>query len=378
MLTTYTSGTEFEYLVAAYFQSQGYLVRRGLVYLENGNEIVELDIYGIKFLRPFLSSTIVCDCKDRVRPKPIERILWTKGVGEILNIHNTFVALPRVRKEAIDFAAKNNIKILTKDMLDSVVNSQEMYYGLADMGFYIPFYKKAYNIASKNRELKAMVNNVRSLYILGNPYSALNQALMLIDRVSNNLDIADKGHESYPIWRYILFELTVLVSLYITLIASACYGLRGGPLQQHIVLNLTFGETDPKKALEIMQVAVGYTSKVTMHGRMGTAPSAKDLIRPPKYAEAVACLVDWAHRDPDNYTLLPVLVDYLLFEQAFKTGNFDVDNFRRRFGDGDINAKLKVAKNIIVLIRDATKLDLKHIWPNVPHNLPNIGQDSSP
>jgi len=73
VITPYTNGTDFEYLVAVYFQSQGYLVRRWLLYRDNGNEITEVDIYGIEFIRPFLSNTIICDCKDKAKPKLVER-----------------------------------------------------------------------------------------------------------------------------------------------------------------------------------------------------------------------------------------------------------------------------------------------------------------
>lgn len=374
MITTYTFGSDFEYSVAAYFQLQGYLVRKGLLYYENHSEITEVDIYATKFVRPFLSNTIVCDCKDKARPKPVERILWAKGIGEFLNADNIFVALPRVPWEIIEFASKKNIKVLTKDMVQDSVNSAGIRpYGLADKDFYIPFYKKSFNLVQRNKVLRTVIDDIRSLYIRENSYAALNRVFVLIGEICKKLDLLDRNDVLYKTWRYLLFESIVLVSLHITRIASLCSGLREEVREKHIAMNLTFGETDPKKAREILQLALKYASTGTLFSKAPAMPSAEDIIVAPKYASAIVGLVNWIYKDPEIYLRLPVLTDYLLFEQAFKTGSFDAKRFSRRFGDVDADKKLKAAKNIMVLVRDHTRLDLKHMWPNEKRNIPSVG-----
>ena len=373
MITTYASGSEFEYLVATYFQLQGYLVRKGLLYYENHSAITEIDIYAIKFIRPFLSNTVVCDCKDKAKPKPVERILWAKGIGEFLNADNIFVALPKVSWEIINFASKKNIKVLTKDMLEESIKSAGVSpYSLADKDFYIPFYKKSFNLVQKNKELKAVIDDVRSLYIRENSYVALNRAFMLIKKIREKLDLFDRNDVLYETWRYLLFELIVLVSLHITKIAYLCSGLREDIRDKHILMKLTFGESDPKKAKEILQLALEYASRGTFHTDASTMLSAEDIIVAPKYASAIVGLVNWIYKDLEIYLLLPIFTDYLLFDQAFKTGSFDREKFSRIFGDKDIEKKLKATKNIMVLVKNNTNLDLKHIWPNEEQNMPSI------
>jgi len=372
MITTYTSGSDFEYLVATYFQLQGYLVRKGLLYNENHLEITDIDIYAIKFIKPFLSNSIVCDCKDKSRPKPVERIFWAKGIGEFLNADNTFVALPKVPWKIIEFAAKKNIKVLTRDMLENYINYTTISpYGLADKKFYIPFYKKSFNVVQKNKELKTVIDDIRSLYIRENSYAALNRALILIEKIREKLDILNTNDVLYDTWRYVLFESIVLVSLHITKIASLCSGLGENVREKYILTKLTFGESDPRKTMNILNLALEYASKGPLFSDSSTL-SAKDIILPPKYASTIIGLINWIYKNPETYMLLPNLTDYLLFEQAFKTGSFDAQNFSFIFGDTDTDKKLKAAKNIMILIRDHTKLDLKHMWPKEKQNIPNI------
>lgn len=373
MIMTYTSGSDFEYLVATYFQLQGYLVRKGLLYKENRIAITDIDIYAIKFVRPFLSSTIVCDCKDRARPKPVERILWVKGISEFLNADNVFVALPKVPWEIINFASKKNIKVLTKDMVEDSINTAGTgSYGLADKEFYIPFYKKSFNVVQKNKELKTVIDHIRSLYIRENPYAALNRAFSLAEKTREKLDLLDRNDVLYETWRYILFESIVLVSLHITKIASLCSGLREDMRDKHILMKLTFGESDPKKSKEILRLVLEYASKTPLFLDSSAMLSTQDIIVPPKYANALIGLVNWIYKNPEIYLLLPNLIDYLLFEQAFKTGEFDAKKFSVMFGDVDTDKKLKAAKNIMVLVKDHARLNLEHMWPKEEQNIPSI------
>ena len=73
-------GPRMEYLVAAVLQGEGYLVRRALAIRSGptGQDVTDIDVIGFRFSRPFQMHRVICDCKEKGRPKPFERILWAK------------------------------------------------------------------------------------------------------------------------------------------------------------------------------------------------------------------------------------------------------------------------------------------------------------
>lgn len=99
-------GARLEYFVASVFQGQGYWVRRGvpLKYGISGQDATDIDVLGIRFTQPFQPHLIICDCKDKQRSKPYERIFWAKGLAHFVNASETYVALPKASLDVITFA----------------------------------------------------------------------------------------------------------------------------------------------------------------------------------------------------------------------------------------------------------------------------------
>ena len=87
-------GTGFEYDVCQLFTEQNYFTRRSIPIRSTINQdITDVDVLGIKYTYPFEKKVIICDCKNKVKPKPFERIFWTKGLGEYVGVDDEYIAL---------------------------------------------------------------------------------------------------------------------------------------------------------------------------------------------------------------------------------------------------------------------------------------------
>ncbi|OPG94632.1 hypothetical protein B2I21_30425, partial [Chryseobacterium mucoviscidosis] len=75
-------------------------------------------VLGIQFTLPFNVHRIICDCKNKQKSKPYERIFWAKGLGEFTSASEVYVALPKTSAEIINFALTGGVRVLTNDKVN--------------------------------------------------------------------------------------------------------------------------------------------------------------------------------------------------------------------------------------------------------------------
>jgi len=375
-------GDRLEYLAMGVFQGQGYLVRRKvpLKYGLGGQDATDVDVLGIKFTKPFQPQCIICDCKERQRTKPYERIFWAKGLSSFVNALEVYVALPKASWEIINFARLGQVHILTYEVLqDSFVKTygkDGKAYGLANQFFYEPLYQRMLQVCKKHKKVGDILFQARTLYLVTNPYVSLNIALPHLKASANMLRrVENISRDIFELWRFITADLIVAISLMLLYIASDTIGFSKTERQRHIIERLTYGDVSPKKAREIFSLAKELALEWAKTLSPGTShqsflPLDIGDIEPPSYAPNVAGLVERAIASPSLYHELPQLLDFLLFEQSLQNKAFSDDEYRHTFPSTMQDERLKVARNIFAFVRDAVGLDLKVFWPKEENNLP--------
>ena len=376
-------GFRLEYLTLAVFQAQGFLVRRSvpLKYGSNNQHATDIDVLGIKFTNPFQPNLIVCDCKDKARPKPFERIFWAKGLATFIDASEAYVTLPKASWDIINFARSGHVRILTNQILEDTFaktyGGNGKAYGLANQDFIEPFYKRINPVIKKSKVAVDILFQTRTLYQINDPYVSLNIALAHLSLCANELKKYDKSQDIYDLWRFISADLIVGISLLLLYIASDTIGFTKKERQRHIQNRLTYGDISEKKAKEIFYLA----KKLAIEAARMSSPTTSvqallpfDIgkIESPAYAPNVAGLVDRAFASPSLYHDLPQLIDFLLFEQALQNRRFSDEEYRKTFPCANQIERLKVARNIFVFVRDSAGIDLKVFWPQEDQNLPKI------
>jgi hypothetical protein len=378
-------GDPMEYLAALVFQAQGYLVRRAvpLQYEPQGTAATDIDLVGIRFTQPFQVHRIICDCKNRQRSRPYERIFWAKGLGSFVHASEIYVCLPRANVDVVKFAKSGQVRVLTEDALRSAAGNSQPY-SLANPRLVERLRQSVAVGLKKDRQAATLLAQTRRLYLSDDPYVALNIVMVNLRQAAHALRLrAATADESHDLWRVIAGELIVLIPLLLLGMASDTLGLPSDQRRRHIVERLTYGDLPPQKAEEIFDLArqvAQEASRATNPQLPLTAPLPFDLgkIDPPDYAQDVSGLVDRAVLNPPLYLALPAIMDYLVFEQAIQNAAFAEADYRAAFPGPMQDEKLKVARNVFTFARDRGELDLAAFWPKQEGNLPKASVVTDP
>lgn len=360
-------GFGFEYTVSSMFQNQGYLTRRG-VPLQYGNanqDATDIDVMGIMFTFPFQIQRIICDCKNKTKAKPYERIFWAKGLGEFVKATKVFVALNKTQDVIIKFANTGGVKILTNDIIDEYGDAKPSY-GLADPVYYEQYEKVIVKVAKSDVFINQIHSRVKKLYLYENPYLALNIAIADLCSLSNRLRFHEKNdNDTNASMKYLICELSVVVAIQLLSICSDVLGLPEGSRRQQITSKLTFGDLEPQTIKNIMQDAKNLANEIVKSSvPKSVAPKEVDFgeITPPAYTDSFIGLVERALARPQMYLSMPQLLDFMLFEEGLKGRDISDEELRSIFGYDSSDERMKASRNIISFIREFTGIDWKVVW----------------
>lgn len=362
-------GYSLEYMVTGLFQSQGYLARRSipLQYGPVNQDATDVDVLGISFSLPFKGHRVICDCKNKQKSKPYERIFWAKGLGEFTKASEVYVALPKTSSEIINFAHTGGVRILTNDKVSQFCNTPSGSYGVADEDFYKSFFQAIERIIKNDKQAEKMWLTARKLYLSEDPYTSMNIAIDHLATATKQMIVTTQSIEDNLFWKYLCCELVVLIGLQVLWICADTYSLYEKDREERILSKLTYGKLEPLQAQQLLNSAKDLANEIVRANVPPSyLPSSKIIdfgeFPPPQYAYSIVGLVERALQNPQWYVDMPQLLDFLLFEQGLKGKDFSDIAYREMFRSGLSDEKLKAVKNIFSFIKDAVGFEWKMIW----------------
>lgn len=113
-------GELMEEKLRLYFLNNGYYVARGIKYEFEGNEITDIDLFLYGRVSSLSRERTNVDIKNKKSPKAFERILWTKGLQQLLNFDNCVVATSDKKEVVRKYGHKHNTTILDGNFLQKL------------------------------------------------------------------------------------------------------------------------------------------------------------------------------------------------------------------------------------------------------------------
>ena len=116
-------GYELEELLRAYFIRAGVYAVRGVPVRLEGDDLTDVDIW--LYERPTGSSRRrqIVDAKSKTKPKAVERLFWTKGLYELLEVDGAYIATTDTRPLLKEMSRRLGLSVLDgadiKRMADS-------------------------------------------------------------------------------------------------------------------------------------------------------------------------------------------------------------------------------------------------------------------
>ena len=123
---TSQKGSVLEEILKDYFLRAGYFVVRGVPYRVDGTDLTDIDLW--LYERPTGSSRRrqIVDAKAKSKPKAVERLLWTKGLAEALDVDGAYVATTDTRPIIRKIARKIGVLMLDGEDLKRIRTSDKV------------------------------------------------------------------------------------------------------------------------------------------------------------------------------------------------------------------------------------------------------------
>ncbi len=114
-------GELMEEKLRIYFLNSGYYVVRGVKYKFEGNDITDIDLFLYGRVSSLSRERINVDIKNKKTPKAFERILWAKGLQQLLQFDNCVVATTDNKETLRKYGLKHNTIILDGNFIQKLV-----------------------------------------------------------------------------------------------------------------------------------------------------------------------------------------------------------------------------------------------------------------
>lgn len=126
MSKTGEKGHLLEELLRAYFLRAGMYVVRGVPLRVEGEDLTDIDVW--MYERPTGSSRRVqiVDAKSKTKPKAIERLLWTKGLHDLLKVDGAYIATTDERPLLKEMSHRLGVSVLDGGDLKRISESEKV------------------------------------------------------------------------------------------------------------------------------------------------------------------------------------------------------------------------------------------------------------
>lgn len=299
----YKRGTSLELQTAAYFQAHGYLIRRGVMLSVAAGtaEATDIDLLAIRFNIPLVEERLIADCKDRKKPHPFERILWTLGLATFSRATRSIVVVPRVLWQAREFASQGGVEILGPEDIDSFLQSMQPSFrpfGEADPVLAHQFYFSKKKLQEQSKSLMRDDLKLRQMLVVaGHPLTNLNRAISLLSTIGK----ASSQATNYSAWlkQYVLFDAAVVASVMFVRFAVISKWMPETDWTDYARKKLTYGDMPTQKALKLAKFAL---DRDFFEG-----------LPKPRYTDEILAVIKSLISQPSVAAVTPYALDFLLF-----------------------------------------------------------------
>jgi len=116
-------GLTSEEVLRKYFLELGFYVVRGVkFFFQNDSEITDIDLWLYNKVSPIIRHKTNVDAKNKMKPKAMERIIWAKGVQQILHLDSCIVATTSTQHIISEFGEMHDVIVLDGKFLTKLMD----------------------------------------------------------------------------------------------------------------------------------------------------------------------------------------------------------------------------------------------------------------
>jgi hypothetical protein len=120
---TGSKGFAAEEALRGYFRSTGYFVVRGIPLTYGQYDVTDVDLWLYVKATTLAAERTCVDVKRKRTPQAMERVLWTKGLKEVLGLDRAVVVTSDNRAETRSFGLAHGVGVLQGEFLQRVLKT---------------------------------------------------------------------------------------------------------------------------------------------------------------------------------------------------------------------------------------------------------------
>ncbi|MCW6058648.1 MULTISPECIES: hypothetical protein [Pseudomonas] len=260
-------GYVLEELLRAYFLRAGMYAVRGVPLQLNGDDLTDIDIWLYERSTGSSRRRQIVDAKSKLKPKAIERLLWTKGLLDLLQVDGAQVATTDSRVTIKHVAARLGISVLDGSDLKRMSASEKILFSdrLSEEDF-----DKSIKIVDKgrrNKDFQIGYQDLKAGLIDGFGAGTVNRSL---DHFVSFTRALVSSHPS-SIAAEVALRLAYVAASIVALTLDFCLAkvsFKSIEDRRRTILNvIRYGDEDELVGLEKVRVAAALIERYAPNGR---------------------------------------------------------------------------------------------------------------
>jgi hypothetical protein len=259
-------GLRLEELLRAYFLRAGFFVVRGVPFQHSGDDLTDIDLW--LYERPTGSSRRrqIVDAKSRTKPKAVERLLWTKGLAQLLDVDGAYVATTDSRPMLRGISKKLGIAVLDGADIKRISESDKVIYAdrITEEEFILRM--ASTDKARRNKDFQLQYHDIKLSLVDNFGAGTINRALDSFAFLAGAAVTAHPGTGAAGVAIRLSYFAGAVVALSLDYIGSEV-SFRASEERRAALTNaIRYGNIDESVGLERMRLATALVQKYSPTG----------------------------------------------------------------------------------------------------------------
>lgn len=271
-------GYALEEVLRAYFIRAGVYAVRGVPLRVEGEDLTDIDIW--LYERPTGSSRRrqIVDAKSKNKPKAVERLFWTKGLHELLQVDGSYIATTDTRPLLKEVSRRIGVSVLDGADIKRMSDSDKVLFPnrLTEDELYSRI--RALDKSRREKESQAKYDDLKAALIDNFGGGTVNRGLEHVSTFSTNLVESHPNSQAAEVFVRLLY-ISASISAVALDYSLAQVSFKSLDERRKTLLNIVrYGESDDARGLEKVRIATALIAKYAANGQ-AIARSVSQAVR---------------------------------------------------------------------------------------------------
>jgi hypothetical protein len=261
-----TKGPALEELLRAYFLRGGFFAVRAVPFQHFGEDLTDVDIW--LYERPTGSSRrrLIVDAKSKTKPKAIERLFWTKGLAELLDVDGAYIATTDARPLLREFGRKLGLLVLDGADLKRIQRSEKIIFPerLSEEQFIDKI--KSIDKIRRNKNIEAVFHDIKASLLDQFGPATVNRSLEYFSFCAEQLTLVHLNSNSAEVFVRLSYLSAAIVALSLDFIGSEISFRTADERRSAFENVIRFGNLDEDSGLAQVRLATALIEKYVPNG----------------------------------------------------------------------------------------------------------------